>query len=200
MNVSQFSITCKRTNNANNTTHYVTLGKKRRESSKRNDYIISARVIIKAIIITCHSTNTRIHAHTYTYAGYPKDTGVTLLTLANPENLLCYYAPRSALLVSTLTHSWGRGPSHQLACSNIETYGPDQVCGKGHQGNSGRSIQPFLCGQILACTESATSEHSTTSLCISVLLGPAKESEVWPLPYFNTHPYFNALHYFNTLH
>ena len=44
----QFLITCKRTNNA---THYVKLGKKRRESSKRNYYIISARVIIRAIII-----------------------------------------------------------------------------------------------------------------------------------------------------
>jgi len=31
--------------------HSLKLGKKRRESSKRNDYIISPRVIIKAIII-----------------------------------------------------------------------------------------------------------------------------------------------------
>jgi len=46
----QFFTTCKRTNNANNTIHYVKLGKKRRESSKRNFYIISPRVIIKAII------------------------------------------------------------------------------------------------------------------------------------------------------
>jgi len=44
----QFFIICKRTNNA---THYVKLGKKRRESSKRNYYIISPGVIIKAIII-----------------------------------------------------------------------------------------------------------------------------------------------------
>ena len=51
MNVFQFFIICKRTNNANNATHYVKLGKKRRESSKRNYYIISPRVIIKAIII-----------------------------------------------------------------------------------------------------------------------------------------------------
>ena len=47
----QFFIICKRTNNANNATHYVKLGKKRRKSSKRNYYIISPRVIIKAIII-----------------------------------------------------------------------------------------------------------------------------------------------------
>jgi len=51
MNVFQGFIICKRTNNANNATHYVKLGKKRRESSKRNYYDISPRVIIKAIII-----------------------------------------------------------------------------------------------------------------------------------------------------
>jgi len=51
VNVFQFFITCKRTNNANNATHYVKLGKKRRESSKRDYYIISPRVIIKALII-----------------------------------------------------------------------------------------------------------------------------------------------------
>ena len=34
--------------------HSLKLGKKRRESSKRNYYIISPRVIIKAIIIKCH--------------------------------------------------------------------------------------------------------------------------------------------------
>jgi len=37
--------------NANNAIHYVKLGKKRRESSKRNYYIVSPRVIIKAIIV-----------------------------------------------------------------------------------------------------------------------------------------------------
>jgi len=52
MNVFQFFIICKRTNNANNATPMaLKLGKKRRESSKRNYYIISPRVIIKAIII-----------------------------------------------------------------------------------------------------------------------------------------------------
>ena len=51
MNVFQFFIICKRTNNANNATHYVKLGKKGRESSKRNYYIISPSVIIKAIVI-----------------------------------------------------------------------------------------------------------------------------------------------------
>jgi len=47
----QYSLASKRTINANNATHYVKLGKKRRESSKRNYYIISPRVIIKAIVI-----------------------------------------------------------------------------------------------------------------------------------------------------
>ena len=56
MNVFSFSSPAKKTSwyNANNATHYVKLGKKRRESSKRNYYIISPRVIIKAIIIICH--------------------------------------------------------------------------------------------------------------------------------------------------
>jgi len=48
VNVFQFFITCKRINNA---THYVKLGNKSRESSKRDYYIISPRVIIKALII-----------------------------------------------------------------------------------------------------------------------------------------------------
>ena len=47
MNIFQFVIICKRTNNANNATQYVKLGKKRRESSKRNYHIISPRVLIK---------------------------------------------------------------------------------------------------------------------------------------------------------
>jgi len=47
----QFFITCKRTNIANNATHYVKLGKKRRESSKCNYYIISSRLKIKVIIM-----------------------------------------------------------------------------------------------------------------------------------------------------
>jgi len=51
MNVCQVFITCKRTNDANNATRYVKLGKTRQESSKRNYYIISPRVIIKAIMI-----------------------------------------------------------------------------------------------------------------------------------------------------
>jgi len=51
---SSFSSPAKRTKNANNATHYVKLGKKRRESSKRDYYIIFPRVImiIKAIIIS----------------------------------------------------------------------------------------------------------------------------------------------------
>ena len=41
--------------------HSLNLGKKRRESSKRNYYIISPRVIIKAIIITY----VKAHSHTH---------------------------------------------------------------------------------------------------------------------------------------
>ena len=47
----QFFISWKRTNNSNNATDYVKLGKKKRKSSKRNYYILSPRVVIKAIII-----------------------------------------------------------------------------------------------------------------------------------------------------
>jgi len=47
----QIFVTCKRTNNANNATHYAKQGKKRQESSKRNYNIISPRVMLKAIII-----------------------------------------------------------------------------------------------------------------------------------------------------
>jgi len=42
----------KRTNNTNHATRHVKLGKKTRESSKRNYYIISPRVIIKTIVIS----------------------------------------------------------------------------------------------------------------------------------------------------
>jgi len=38
-------------NNANNATHYAKLGEKGRKKSKPNYYIISLRVIIKALII-----------------------------------------------------------------------------------------------------------------------------------------------------
>jgi len=51
MNVFQLVMTCKRTNNANNATRYVKLGKKRRKISKCNCYILSPRVVIKVIII-----------------------------------------------------------------------------------------------------------------------------------------------------
>ena len=37
----------------------------------------------------------------------------------------------------------------------------------------------FFCGQVLACTESATSEYSVTSQCLSAILGPARESDVF---------------------
>jgi len=61
MNVLQFFIICKRTNNANNATHYVKLGKKRRESSKHNYYIISPRVIIKSIITSQRQQTLLLH-------------------------------------------------------------------------------------------------------------------------------------------
>jgi len=65
MNIFNFSESslAKKTNNANNATHYVKLGKKRRESSKRNYYTISPRVIIKAIIIKHSLANHHLQQH-----------------------------------------------------------------------------------------------------------------------------------------
>jgi len=50
----------------------------------------------------------RVECLLKTYSGYPKDTGVTLFTLATPGNPLCYNTHRSAPPVSALAHS--RGP------------------------------------------------------------------------------------------
>jgi len=51
MNVFRFSSSANRTNNAKNSTHNVKLDQKRKKRSKRNYYIISWSVIIKAIIV-----------------------------------------------------------------------------------------------------------------------------------------------------
>jgi len=82
MNVFQFYIICKRTNNANNATHYVKLGKKRRESSKRNYYIISPRVIIKAIIVIYLTS--RSHGQYYYTVG-ALDAEAKKYVFLNPE-------------------------------------------------------------------------------------------------------------------
>jgi len=66
-------MTCRRTNNANNATHYVKLGKKRREISKLNYYIISPRIMMIAIIIIRFKfTTTPPRPLTY-YHTYPLD-------------------------------------------------------------------------------------------------------------------------------
>jgi len=85
MNVFQFIIIYKRTNNANNATHYVKLGEKRRKSSKRNYYIISPSVIIKAIIIKCASacvcTSVSVRVHVRVGFDFPlnKASGAKLV-------------------------------------------------------------------------------------------------------------------------
>jgi len=53
--------TAKRTNNANNATHYVKLGKKSGQGFKRSCLIISARAITRAIIITYELLISRIN-------------------------------------------------------------------------------------------------------------------------------------------
>jgi len=59
MHVFQFFITCRRTNNANDATHYVKIHKSRRKRSKRNYFIIVPRVMMKAIIIMRHENNVK---------------------------------------------------------------------------------------------------------------------------------------------
>jgi len=108
---------------------------------------------------------------------YPKDTGVTLFILVNPGNPLRYNTPRSALPDFVLAHSrgLGRGPSHQShVLGHKDMYGQAHVCSKGNQRSSIHRpgpCQPSFCGQVLACTESATSEYWTRSQYLSALLG-----------------------------
>jgi len=93
-----------------------------------------------------------------TDSGYPKDTGVTLFTLATPGNPLHYNAYQSAPPVSALIHS--RGPrTHSRwrltagsqspvdIFEHKDTYGQAQVCSKGHQqSHVDRPCQPSLVG------------------------------------------------------
>jgi len=99
MNVFQFFIICKRTNNANNATHYVKLGKKRRESSKRNYYIISPRVIIKAIIIMRRCNNFRSLSW-WLWTQTPTWTLCPSLTIQ--INMLCMLTPHLSWSFLTL--------------------------------------------------------------------------------------------------
>jgi len=107
MKVFQFSIICKRTNNANNATHYVELGKKRRESSKRNYYILSQRVIIKASILIRRALN--ITSSGFLRAYFPFFNEPYLLLC----RWFCYYCKPGKKLISTkfegMTDPKGRG-------------------------------------------------------------------------------------------
>jgi len=80
---------------------------------------------------------------------YPKDTGVTLFTLATPGNLLRYNTPRSAPPVSALAHSRGprkRSQSPVDMLKHRDTYEQAQVCSKRHQGRSvDRPCEPSFC-------------------------------------------------------
>jgi len=115
-----------------------------------------------------------------TDSGCPKDTEIALFTLVNPAKFLRYDTPWSALPVSALAHS-KRSLSPVDILELRDTYGQAQVCSKAHQGSSvDRPCQPSFCRQVLACTKSATSEYSIKSQCSSALLGPARESEVYP--------------------
>jgi len=57
------------------------------------------------------------------------------------------------------------------------------VCSKGQQRSSVHRpgpCQPSFCGQVLACTESATLKYWTRSQYLSALLGAARDSQVYP--------------------
>jgi len=62
MDVCSFASPARRTSDANEATLYVKLGKKRLEIYKRNYYIISPRVIMKAIIIMSIGTILLLYA------------------------------------------------------------------------------------------------------------------------------------------
>jgi len=80
---------------------------------------------------------------------YPKDTGVTLFTLATSGNPLRYNTHRPAPPDSALAHSRGPRKRSQSPVDMLEyrdTYGQTQVCSKGHQGSSvDRPCQPSFC-------------------------------------------------------
>jgi len=99
----KFSITCKRTNNANNATHYVKLGNKRRESFKRNYFIVSLRVIIKAIIIIL---STGACAGMYVVQ-VSVDTSVCICEHTLRSVCSCMHS----LLISVGGHEWGGSAS-----------------------------------------------------------------------------------------
>ena len=86
-------ITCNRINNANNATHYVTLGQKRRESSKHNYYIISPKVIIKAIIIIFNSEWRCLGCMSFSRWWKTENIHVDLALLVGGPTLLSTHAP-----------------------------------------------------------------------------------------------------------
>jgi len=75
-----------------------------------------------SILATCQtSTALRVEFLLKTDSGYPKDTGVTLFTLATPGNPLRYNTYQSAPPVSALTHSRGPRKRSQLPVSCTRT-------------------------------------------------------------------------------
>jgi len=77
------------------------------------NYEVSAFGTLSSFCILLHMVSRvfvlRVESLMETDSGYPKDTGVTLFTLATPGNFLRHNTPRSALPVSPLAHSRGPG-------------------------------------------------------------------------------------------
>ena len=120
-----------------------------------------------------------------TDSGYPKDTGVTLFTLATPGNPLRYNTHRSAPPVSTLAHSRGPTKRAQSPVDMLEhrdTYGQAQVWSKDHQGTSAHHpCQLSFYWIMFWHVRNPLSQpgYSITSQCHSALLGrPGREKFV----------------------
>jgi len=103
---------------------------------------------LKPTVLTWPSTQItlRVESLLKTGSGYPKDTGITLFTLATSGNPFRYNTHRSVPPVSALAHSRGprkRSQSPVDMLDHRDTYGQAQVCSKGHQGSSvDRPCQP----------------------------------------------------------
>ena len=110
-----------------------------------------------------------------TDSGYPKDTGVNKPW--QPLGIPFAITPIGQLHQSPpspIPGDLGRGPSHQChVLEHRDTYGQAQVCSKGHQGTSvDRPCQPsFHWIKFWHVRNPLPSEYSTTSQCLSALLG-----------------------------
>jgi len=114
----------------------------------------------------------------------PRMQRMMFFTLTDPANSIRYnipqlvHQPPPSLILGNL----GRGPRHQSqVLEHRETYWQTHVCRKGQQGGSlGCSCLQSCCEQVLTYTESAISQYSITSWCLSALQGRLGRVKVVP--------------------